>query len=266
MDSLVSIITPTYNSEKYIEETIQSVLNQTYKNWELIVVDDASSDTTNQLIETLQANNPRIKLFKLTTNSGAGVARNKGIELAVGDYIAFLDADDLWKPEKLLKQLNFMHKKEALVSYSNYNLINEQSNPLNKTVNVLRVLDKKKMLKANYIGNLTGIYNAKKLGKIYMPVIRKRQDWGLWLKCIEKAGKAYGIQETLASYRVRKNSISSNKLNLLKYNYLFYRKACKFGVFKSGIYVIQFLFEHFLVKRIFEHFLVKRTHTIKTNT
>jgi len=248
MDALISIITPTFNSEKYIEETIQSVLNQTYKNWELVIVDDASTDTTSKIIKELQDKDSRIQFLQLGINSGAGIARNKGIEMAQGEFVAFLDADDLWKPEKLLKQLDFMNKNNALVCYSSYQLIDEKSNSLNTIIHALPVLDKKKMLKANYIGNLTGIYNAKKLGKLYMPVIRKRQDWGLWLKCIEKSGKAYGINEVLASYRVRENSISSNKLNLLKYNYLFYRKACKFGVFKSGIYLIQFLFEHFLVK------------------
>lgn len=248
MDALVSIVTPTFNSEEYIENTIQSVLDQTYKNWELLIVDDASTDATIKIINEIAKEETRIKLFQLEVNSGAGTARNKGIEKARGDFIAFLDADDLWKPEKLQKQLFFMNEHNALVCYSSYELIDEKGYPLNSIVNALPDLDRNKMLKANYIGNLTGIYNVKALGKIYMPVIRKRQDWGLWLKCIEKAGKAYGIREVLASYRVRKDSISSNKLNLLKYNYLFYRKACKFGVFKSGVYLIRFLFEHFLVK------------------
>ncbi|NAS31637.1 glycosyltransferase [Flavobacteriaceae bacterium R38] len=248
MDSLVSIITPAFNSEAYIEETIQSVLNQTYGNWELLIVDDASADNTVKIVNRIAEKDPRIKLFELEVNSGAGIARNKAIEEAQGDFIAFLDADDLWKPEKLQKQLFFMEENNASVCYCSYELMDEDGNSLKSIVNALPHLNKNKMLKANYIGNLTGVYNAKILGKFYMPAIRKRQDWGLWLRCIEKSGRAYGINEVLASYRVRKDSISSNKFNLLKYNYLFYRKACKFGAFKSGIYLIRFLFEHFLVK------------------
>ena len=248
MESLVSIITPTYNSEKFIEQTIQSVQAQHYTNWEMIIVDDASVDHTIKIVETIQKEDSRIKIIRLNENSGAGIARNKGIEKAQGDFIAFLDADDLWKPEKLLKQLNFMISNDILVSYCSYELVDEKGKLLNVTINVLPEIDTSKILKSNYIGNLTGVYNAKKLGKIYMPVIRKRQDWGLWLKCIQQAGRAIGIQEVLASYRVRTDSISSNKWNLLKYNYLFYRKACKFGRLKSGIYLIRFLFEHFFIK------------------
>ncbi len=248
MSSLVSIITPTFNSEKYIVETIQSVINQTYTNWELIIIDDASTDTTLQIIEELKAKENRIKIFKFPSNVGAGIARNKGIEIAKGDFIAFLDADDLWKSNKLEKQLMFMKEKNVTVSYSSYSLIDEKGKALNKVINALPYLDKRKITKANYIGNLTGMYHAKVLGKIYMPTIRKRQDWGLWLRCIERASKAYGMLEVLAVYRVRKNSISSNKINLLKYNYLFYRKACNFGPLKSGGYLILFLFEHFIVK------------------
>ena len=248
MPTLVSIITPTFNSEKYIVETIQSVLNQTHTNWELLIIDDASTDNTLEIIEELKAKENRIKVFKFQTNVGAGTTRNKGIEEAQGDYIAFLDADDLWEPNKLEKQLKFMKENNVAVSYSSYSLIDEKGAALNKIVKALPYLDKRKIAKANYIGNLTGMYDAKVLGKIYMPTIRKRQDWGLWFRCIERADKAYGIDEVLARYRVRKHSISSNKLNLLKYNYLFYRKACNFGPLKSGIYLIRFLFEHFFIK------------------
>ncbi|WP_239524867.1 glycosyltransferase family 2 protein [Leptobacterium flavescens] len=245
---MVSIVTPTYNSEKYLAETIASVISQTYQDWELLLIDDASSDNTLNMIREFADKDKRIRFFQLTENSGAGIARNKGIEMAQGNFVAFLDADDLWKPEKLEKQLKFMEEKDADVCFTAYELINEEGQALNRLVTVLSEVDKNKILKANYIGNSTGIYNAEKLGKIYMPPIRKRQDWALWLRCIEKAGSAYGLQENLAGYRVRKNSVSSNKINLLKYNYIFYRKACNFGAFKSGVYLLRFLFEQFFVK------------------
>ncbi len=247
-DVLISIITPSYNSEQFIAETIASVQAQTYNNWEMIIVDDASSDTTQQIIEKHAQQDSRIKYHFLTENSGAAVARNKATELAKGAFVAFLDADDLWMPQKLEKQLVFMNQHSAAVCFSSYDMIDEQGETLYKRVVALKELSYDKQLVSNYVGNLTGIYNVEKLGKLFSPNIRKRQDWALWLKSIEKAGMAYGIKEPLAYYRVRTGSMSSNKLNLLKHNYIFYRKALNFGVFKSCLYLIRFLIEHFLVK------------------
>ncbi|SFU27323.1 hypothetical protein SAMN05216480_101137 [Pustulibacterium marinum] len=245
---LVSIITPTYNSEKFISETIQSVQNQTYPYWEMLIADDASSDDTRAIVSKFQQEDSRIKLIPLTKNRGAGYARNKAINMSSGRYIAFLDGDDCWKPEKLEKQVTLMEDKNITVCFSSYDLMDENSNPLGKTITALEEVDYAKMLKSNYVGNLTGMYNAEVLGKVYMPLIRKRQDWGLWLSCIKEAGKAVGILESLAYYRVRKDSISANKFNLLKHNYNFYRKALNFGVLKSSGYLTRFLIEHFLVK------------------
>lgn len=245
---LVSVITPTYNSEFFISETIDSVCSQTYTNWELILVDDASSDKTVEILKKYAAADARITYYILKTNSGAAIARNTAIEKASGRFIAFLDADDLWKPEKLAKQISFMQSNDIAVSFSSYELMDEQGKSFGKMVKALPKLSYSKMLKSNYLGNLTGIYNAEKLGKVYMPNIRKRQDWALWLSVIKKVGFAYSIAEPLAKYRVRKNSISSNKLNLLKYNYAIYRKALKFGAFKSSLYLLRFLIEHFFIK------------------
>ncbi|APY11008.1 glycosyl transferase [Seonamhaeicola sp. S2-3] len=245
----VSIITPTYNSESFIKQTITSILNQTYTNWELILVDDASTDKTVEIINQFLKTNPQISLLQNSKNRGAAISRNKGIEAAKGDFIAFLDADDLWKPDKLKKQIKFMQDNEADVCFSSYTLINEAGVSLNKTVKALPKLTYNKFLKCNYIGNLTGIYNAKKLGKIYAPNLLKRQDWLMWLKAVKQSNKpALGIKEPLAIYRVRKNSMSSNKLNLVKYNYLVYRKGLGFSVVKSVYYFVVFLFEYFFVK------------------
>ncbi|WP_420571286.1 glycosyltransferase family 2 protein [Kordia sp.] len=245
---LVSVITPTYNAQSFIAETIDSVRAQSYTNWEMIIVDDASSDKTVEILNQYAAIDDRIKVHLLQTNSGAAIARNSAIKKASGSYIAFLDADDLWKPEKLTKQLAFMQEKNIAVSFSSYELMDEDGKSLGKMVKALPKVDFSKMLKSNYVGNLTGIYNAQQLGKVYMPNIRKRQDWALWLTLIKKVGYAYSLEEPLAKYRVRENSISSNKLNLLKYNYTIYRKALKFGAFKSSLYLLRFLIEHFFIK------------------
>lgn len=245
---LVSVITPTYNVELFIKQTIESVRAQTYENWELILVDDASTDTTVSILKKYTTQDPRIKLHVLKTNSGAAIARNTAIEKASGSFIAFLDADDLWMPEKLSKQVSFMQEKNIQVCFSSYELMDESGKSLGKMVKALPKVDFSKMLKSNYVGNLTGIYNAETLGKVYMPDIRKRQDWALWLLLIKKVGYAYSIAEPLAKYRLREDSISSNKLNLLKYNYTIYRKALKFGPLKSSLYLIRLLIEHFFIK------------------
>ncbi len=245
----VSVITPSYNSEQFINQTITSVLNQTYKDWELIVIDDASSDNTIEIVNKFIKEHSNIRLIQNKKNSGAAISRNKGIEAAKGDFIAFLDADDLWKPQKLEKQIAFINEHQCDVCFSSYDLMNEEGDPLNAQIKALQSLSYKKLLKSNYVGNLTGIYNAKTLGKITSVNLRKRQDWLIWLEAIKKSGKpALGIQETLAIYRVRESSISSNKLNLIKYNYWVYKKGLGFSTIKSVCSLIVFLFEHFFVK------------------
>ncbi len=247
--STISIITPVYNSEKFIENTLNSIINQTYKNWELLLIDDCSSDQSVTIINHYIKDNPNIKLIKNTINEGAAVSRNKGIMMAQGDYIAFLDADDIWKPEKLEKQLEYMQKQNCDVCFSSYELIDEEGNKLNKKVKALPVLSYKKLLKSNYVGNLTGIYNAKTLGKITSPNLRKRQDWLIWLNALKASGKpAHGIQEPLAYYRIREDSMSSNKFNLLKYNYRVYKIGLGYSTFGAFIKMLIFLKEHFFVK------------------
>ncbi len=238
-----------YNSEAFISETISSVINQTYSFWELILIDDFSEDNTLSIIEPFLDQHPNINLIRNSKNEGAAITRNKGIEAAKGHYIAFLDGDDLWKPNKLETQIAFMEANNCDVSFSSYEQIDEQGKPFNKLVKALPKLTYKKYLKSNYIGNLTGVYSAKALGKITAPNLRKRQDWLLWLAAIKKSGKpALGIQESLAYYRVRDNSISSNKLELIKHNFWVYKKGLGFSTIKSICYMLVFLKEHFFVK------------------
>jgi len=249
VDHLVSVITPSYNVENYIAATIESVIKQTYANWELLITDDASTDATTQIIEAYQNKDPRIKLIKLDKNSGIATARNTSIKVSKGRFIAFLDADDVWYPEKLDLQIKFMLKKRAAVSFSSYRHINEDGQDLNIQVNALEVLTYSKLLKNNYIGNLTGIYDAHQLGKIYAPGLKKRQDWCIWLQALKQStSPAFGIPQPLANYCVRTNSVSRSTLQLLKYNFQVYHTFLGFNVLKSTLFMLRFLVEYFVVR------------------
>jgi glycosyltransferase involved in cell wall biosynthesis len=246
---LVSIITPLFNAEKYIHETIRSILDQTYSNWEHIVVDDASSDASVVVAKRSFNNDSRFKLIQLENNRGAAYCRNYATEQAQGEYIAFLDSDDLWHPQKLELQIQIMENDLLSVTFTNYLHIDEHGNSLNKRIKAFSTLSYTKQLRNNYIGNLTGIYKASELGKIFAPNIRKRQDWAVWLEAIKRNNApAVGIQEDLASYRVRQDSISSNKFDLLKYNFNFYRVHLGYSWLKSLYCLTRFLIEYFLVR------------------
>lgn len=245
---LISVIMPAYNSAKFVGAAIQSVQRQTYQNWELWVIDDASTDATFSLAENSVRTDPRIKLLNNPNNLGAGATRNKGIQAAHGSFIAFLDADDLWIPEKLEVQVYFMLKNKLAMSFSSYQLMTESGKLLPEIVEALPELTYKKLLKSNYVGNLTGMYHAEKTGKIYSPLLRKRQDWGLWLEVLGKFGPARGIHQPLAYYRLRKDSISNNKTALFKYNFQIYSRVLEYDFLKSCKYMSRFLWEHFMVK------------------
>ena len=246
---LVTIITPLYNAQDFITQTIESIQAQTYQNWEQIIVDDLSTDSSVAIVKELAAKDGRIQLLTLSQNCGAAEARNKATELASGDYIAFLDADDCWHPEKLQKQITFMKTHNCDVSFTSYVQMDEAGKPLGKRIKALPKLSYTKQHLNNYIGNLTGIYKAAEIGKIIAPSIRKRQDWAVWLEAIKKSGKpALGIQEDLAYYRVRSDSISANKMNLIKYNFQFYRAYLGYSWLKSAICLVRFFLEYFFVR------------------
>jgi teichuronic acid biosynthesis glycosyltransferase TuaG len=245
---LVSIITPSFNSEKFIAGTIQSVQNQTYHNWEMIIVDDCSSDKTVSIAEYFANNDNRITVYKLDKNSGTGIARNTGLEKASGKYIAFLDADDLWKPNKLEIQINFLRNNNLPFTFSFYDCINEQGTELNKRVEAPRNLAYRQLFFCNYVGNLTGIYDVNYFGKIAISSIRKRQDWMLWLTILKKVKSANPIAESLAFYRIRENSISASKVNLLQHNFTVYRRFHGFNLVLSLLCMTGFLFTQLLIK------------------
>lgn len=216
-DVLVSIITPTYNSADFIAQTIESVQAQTYANWELLITDDCSQDNTVEIIQRYMDADSRIKLFRLDKNSGGGVARNNSIKMAAGRYIAFCDSDDRWYPEKLAKQLAFMEEKGCAFSYTSYMTCSEAGDIKGIVVAPNRITFSSTQ-RDNKVGCLTAIYDSQQLGKIYLPLIRKRQDYGLVLRILQKSNEAFGMKEPLAIYRLREGSVSSNKLDLVKYN------------------------------------------------
>lgn len=240
VDGLVSIITSIYNSEKYIAQTIESVQAQTYQHWEMLITDDCSVDNGCSIVEQYASKDPRIKLFHLDSNSGPGVSRNNSIMNASGQYLAFLDSDDRWIPNKLHKQIESIKEHNSFLSFSSYYVCDGYNN------NIGLVFCKKKVTLRrivcdNSIGFLTMIYDRKELGTIFLPTIRKRQDWGLNIMLLQKCKVAYGIKEPLAYYRVRKGSISRDKLSLIKYNFSIYRQILGFSKMKS-LFMFTFLF------------------------
>lgn len=237
MNDLISIITPTYNCGNFISETIESVLKQTYSNWEMIIVDDCSTDNTKTIVLEYSHRDSRIKYYCLETNSGAAVARTKAMEVAKGNYMAFLDSDDLWSSDKLEKQLNFMKENNVNFSCTTYEQIDEESRRLNKTIPCIPKTNYNRLLLDCPVGNSTVMYNVDAMGKFEVPNIRKRNDDALWLQMLKKEKYIYGLNKTLMQYRIRSNSISSNKLKVIKYHWILYRDIEHLSVFRSLFHI-----------------------------
>lgn len=246
---LVSVITPSYNSACFIKETIESILSQTYTNWELLITDDCSTDNTEIIVKEYTQKDNRIKFFKLEKNSGAGVARNHSINKAKGRFIAFCDSDDYWYPNKLEKQLAFMEKEDSTFSFTSYNVCSEKG-----TIKGQILAPKKAsffdLICDDCIGCLTAMYNAEKLGKFLMPTIRKRQDWGLWLNIIQKSEFAHGMPECLACYRLRTQSLSANKFSLVKYNVNVYKQVLNYPTYKAYLTFLFLFMPSYTLKKI----------------
>lgn len=230
---LVTVITPVYNAEKFISDTINCVRNQTYHNWEMILVDDVSSDSSVEIIKDFMKLDNRIKLIQLQENSGAAVARNTAIEAAGGRYIAFLDSDDLWYSNKLERQIQFMQDHGYAFTFTGYRLMSENGELLNKVIQVPKEIDYNGYLKNTIIGCLTVILDTEQINNIKMKNIRTRQDFVLWLSILKRGFKAYGLQEELASYRKVSGSISSNKWKTAKRNWKVYREIEELSFIKS---------------------------------
>lgn len=260
MNSLVSIITPTYNSAATIADTIQSVIVQSYSDWEMIIVDDASADNTIDIVKQLQHKESRISLVQLDSNAGAAFARNTAIKLAKGRYIAFLDSDDCWKASKLSKQIHFMQSNGLSFSFTAYEKVNEYNEYIGD-VGVPETVDYPTLLKSNIIGCLTAIYDTKYIGKVYMPEIRTRQDYGLWLDILKNhTVVAYGLNEVLATYSVRSDSISSNKKKAAFNTFKLYRDIEELGSIKSVYY-----FYHYSLRALIKSRFPKLALMLKLN-
>ena len=252
MEDLVSIITPVYNCEHLIEETIKSVISQTYKNWEMILVDDCSPDNSADIIKKYEEKDNRIKYMKLQENSGAAVARNYALENSKGRFIAYLDADDLWKPEKLEKQIQFMLDNDYAFTCTDYEKIDETGKSLNKIVKIPQKVNYNLFLRNTIIQTVGVMVDTKITGKevLVMPNIRRRQDAATWAQLLKAGYDCYEVPENLSYYRVVSNSLSSNKFKAIKMNWYWYRKIEKLPLCKTCYCFIGYAFNA-VKKRIY---------------
>lgn len=241
---LVSIVTPCYNAEDFIGMTIESVLAQTYQNWEMIIVDDGSDDKSTQIVATYAKQDSRIKPILNQKNIGVAKSRNNATDKATGKYIALLDSDDTWFPEKLKSQLELMKKENASMSYVAYYTVDDKDiitayHPVKERVSYTDLLKK-----PSIIGTLTMIYDAQKLGKFYFEDIG-HEDYIMKLSILKKIDFAVGINKPLAKYRIHNNSLSSNKLSAAKWVWDIYRNSEKLSFTKSLFYFLHYTYYSF---------------------
>lgn len=234
---IVSVITPVYNAEKFLMETIESVLTQSYKNFEFLLIDDCSTDNSPSIIEKYAEKDPRIRYKKLSENSGAAVARNMGLKNARGRYIAFIDSDDKWYPKKLEKQLEFMGTNNKGFTYTKYERITENGELLNAP-NFPIKLNYSGLLKNTAIACSTVVIDKKIIGNFYMPLVRKGQDTATWLGILKEHDYAYLIDEVLNQYRTHEESLSSDKFEALKRTWNTYRNIEKLPAHKVLYYFV----------------------------
>ncbi|MDR3272916.1 MAG: glycosyltransferase [Flavobacteriaceae bacterium] len=233
----VSIVTACYNSEKYIGETIQSVLNQTCADWEWLIVDDCSTDNSVQVIKKIK--DERIKLIKLTENQGAAKARNHGIKAAQGRYLTFIDSDDLWLPEFLETVVSYLKENKEEMVYTSYKRVDENLQPLLEDFTAEDNIKYNRLLYNCPMPMLTTIYDTARIGKILIPEIEKREDYALWLTILKKIPNVRAIEKPLAVYRIRSNSYSRNKFSIAKSQFSVYFKFLKLPLHKSLFFTFQ---------------------------
>jgi glycosyltransferase involved in cell wall biosynthesis len=233
---LVTVITPLYNCEEFIEETIHSVLSQTYQDFEYIIVNDGSTDQSASIVQSIIKSDSRIVLINNKQNQGAARARNIAIERSKGKYIAFIDSDDLWRNDKLSFQINFMRYNQVPFSFTSYMQFTA-TGPRKKVIKAPTRLTYQRELLYNHVGTSTVVYDQSKIGKVFFPNILKRQDYGMWLKILKMGHIGYGIQTCLSQYRKRKGSVSSNKIDMIRYNWKLYREIENLDVFRSSLYL-----------------------------
>jgi teichuronic acid biosynthesis glycosyltransferase TuaG len=242
---LVSIITPVYKAEKFIEDTIKSVQNQSYQNWEMILVNDLSPDKSVDIINRMAEADSRIRLIHLEKNSGAAIARNTAIKNSKGRFLAFLDSDDQWHPKKLERQISFMLDGNLPFSFTAYQIMMEDGIKTSKIVHVPQKIDYEGLLRNTIIGCLTVILDKEAVGHVEMVNIRTRQDFVLWLSILKKGHIAYGLDEVLAYYRKVEGSISSNKFKAARRNWEVYTNIEKLPLPKAIACFLSYAFTSF---------------------
>lgn len=245
---LVSVIIPVYNTGPMLAECIESILRQTYNNVELLITDDGSDDeTTLRILSDYAAKDERVRVLRLEKNMGAGRARNHSIGQAEGQYIAFCDSDDRWTDDKLERQISFMQRKGCCLTYSSYYLCDRRGS-IRGIVKAPQRVSLAMLMRDNKIGCLTSIYDASIYGKFYLPKIRKRQDWALFLNILSKCEYAYGLAEPLAYYNKVDDSLSRRKTSLVKYNVNVYHKILDFPWPKAYLYFLFVFMPCYLAK------------------
>lgn len=227
----VSVVMPVYNAESTIVDAINSVLCQTYSYLELIIVDDASDDGSLRLLHNIADRDKRVKIISLKENVGAAHARNEGIRMSSGEFLAFIDADDLWKPNKISTQLQDFNCSSVDIVCHWYDVIN-QYGAHQGTHKTSKIINHARLLRSNCVGCSTVMYRVSSLGKRYFPDIRKRQDYALWL-LLSRESDIICTQSSLSVYRKQPGSISSNKLEMIKWNYMMFRNVMKFSQIQS---------------------------------
>lgn len=239
-EPLISVVIPTYNCEHFIEETLESVINQTYRNLEIILVDDKSKDSTALKIENFLHKDHRIKLLKNEKNSGVSISRNRGIQEASGIYIALLDGDDLWVTDKIEQQLKLAQETKADIIYSSYSLIDEKGKDLGREFRVPRKTSLEDMLKKSVISCSTAMIKTDILKETLFSTDYYHEDYVLWLRLLKKGAVAYGVMNVLAYYRQIKGSRSNDKKKAALERWKIYRKEMNFSVVKSLKYFLAY--------------------------
>ena len=246
---LVSIITPLYNNERFVEETIRSVIAQSFTDWEMLITDDCSTDHSTSIVQQYADRDSRIHLIRLKNNSGAAAARNTSLRQAKGKYIAFLDSDDLWMPEKLEKQVQYMRQGQYAFTYTWYDTITEDGNPTGKTIRTPDSLTYHQYLRNTAIGCLTVMIDREQTGLFYMPDIRSSQDMALWLDILKRGLTAYCLPQSLSRYRLVGKSNSSNKWKAAKDVWKVYREIEHLNLLYSAFCFCGYAL-HAIVKRL----------------
>lgn len=252
MSEVISIIMPLYNSEKYIDYTIESILNQTYTNWRLYIIDDCSEDKSVDIVNKFLKKDKRISLIQNDSNLGQAYSRNRGIEQCEGEYIVFIDSDDLWYNNFLERQLSFINSKNCNVVFSSFDRYDEE---LNKSYGRLKIPESvtyKDLLLDNSLSCLTTMYNCKNIGKLYFNTQYKHEDHIYWIDLLKLSNEtAYGNDESLAIYRIRKSSESRNKIKAAIWKWKIYRNYLKFNLLKCSYYYINYIYRGIMKNKKF---------------